>query len=248
MPTASLYVGNCVKLTDKWHKYLQKIKFSSLGKNYSNEYIVVYRDFDIVIGHPYISNVSGKITILYNIEHSLERLNGGGSKEDLIMLHCRVEGISEIIENPKGQENSGYCTSKITEDEIYIIILNYGNPTKYLVLRYVQMVNPLFEPEMGYNFSRNFEEIDSYLVGTIKQCQIWSVNHMLGMSGAYSAAAAGPAIRLATCGPRCAPRAGRTPSTTTPVSAWRGTPDEIGAYVTRHPFQTSTSRPSALER
>ena len=119
---ANLYVGNCVKLSDIWHDHLMK-NFSRSGKKYSNKYIVVYREFEVLPGNPYILGMTGKITILYNIEHSLERLNAaGGSQKDLIMLYCRVDGIVEIIENPNGQETSGYCTSKITDNEIQSIL------------------------------------------------------------------------------------------------------------------------------
>jgi DNA repair exonuclease SbcCD ATPase subunit len=189
--TSNLYVGNCVKLTDKWHDYLLKnISYPYSVQKYSNEYIVVYREIEIVPGNPYITSITGKVTILYNIEHSLEILNRGGSKENLKMLYCRVEGISEIIENPTGQENSGYCTSKLTHDEIYIIILKYAVGNEYLVLPYVHMVDPPFRPERGDNFSSNFIQIDSYLIGTIKQCQIWSLNYMLSMGGNMALAAA----------------------------------------------------------
>ena len=189
--TSNLYVGNCVKLTDKWHDYLLKnISYPYSVQKYSNEYIVVYREIEIVPGNPYITSITGKVTILYNIEHSLEILNRGGSKENLKMLYCRLEGISEIIENPTGQENSGYCTSKLTHDEIYIIILKYAVGNEYLVLPYVHMVDPPFRPERGDNFSSNFIQIDSYLIGTIKQCQIWSLNYMLSMGGNMALAAA----------------------------------------------------------
>ena len=104
LPLASLYVGNCVKLKDKWHNHVNEnlLNTPSLsGKTYSNEYIVLYKQLDISFDKrgSYGDNY-GSVTILCNIEHSVDQLNATSTTENIKFIFTRLEFIEEIIKNP----------------------------------------------------------------------------------------------------------------------------------------------------